>query len=126
MTRELPPLINAQYKTNGKNAVGGLSSTGGTAVDYAIQAPGLYRAVGSYSGFLTPADGSQQVSLALVGRRRKRRGHVGSPRRPEWVAHDPSKNVAKLKGVAVYAAASAAGRAMSTSYLRASAISPAA
>ena len=41
MTRELPPVINAQYKINGKNAVGGLSSTGGTAVDYAIQAPGL-------------------------------------------------------------------------------------
>ena len=54
MTQELPPLINAEYETNGKNAVGGLSSTGGTAVDYAIQAPGLFRAVGSYSGLLTP------------------------------------------------------------------------
>jgi diacylglycerol O-acyltransferase/trehalose O-mycolyltransferase len=51
MTKELPPLINAQYKAIGRNAVGGLSSTGGTAIDYAIQAPGLYRAVGSYSGF---------------------------------------------------------------------------
>ena len=59
MTKELPPLINAQYKANRKNAVGGLSSTGGTAVDYAIQAPGLYRAVGSYSGLLTPADDPQ-------------------------------------------------------------------
>jgi diacylglycerol O-acyltransferase/trehalose O-mycolyltransferase len=28
---------------------------------------------------------------------------------PLWGAHDPSKNVAKLKGVAVYAAASASG-----------------
>jgi diacylglycerol O-acyltransferase / trehalose O-mycolyltransferase len=37
MTQELPPLINAQYKTNGRNAVGGLSSTGGTAVDYATR-----------------------------------------------------------------------------------------
>jgi S-formylglutathione hydrolase FrmB len=26
---------------------------------------------------------------------------------PDWVAHDPSKNVAKLNGVGVYAAASA-------------------
>jgi diacylglycerol O-acyltransferase / trehalose O-mycolyltransferase len=25
---------------------------------------------------------------------------------PQWIAHDPSKNVAKLKGVAVYLAAS--------------------
>lgn len=50
MTRELPPLINKELKTSGRNAVGGLSSTGGTAIDYAVQAPGLYRAVGSYSG----------------------------------------------------------------------------
>ena len=67
MTRELPPLINAQYKTNGKNAVGGLSSTGGTAVDYAIQAPGVYRAVGSYSGFLTPSAG--RIPTASISRR---------------------------------------------------------
>ena len=69
MTQELPPLINKQYNANGRNAVGGLSSTGGTAVDYAIQAPGLYRAVGSYSGFLTPSDpqGAQQVSMTLIG-----------------------------------------------------------
>ena len=109
MTRELPPLINAQYKTNGKNAVGGLSSTGGTAVDYAIQAPGLYRGVGSYSGFLTPADGSQQVSLALVGGGVNAADMWGPPGGPEWVAHDPTKNVAKLKGVAVYVAASTGG-----------------
>jgi diacylglycerol O-acyltransferase / trehalose O-mycolyltransferase len=109
MTRELPPLINAHYKANGKNAVGGLSSTGGTAVDYAIQAPGLYKGVGSYSGFLTPADGSQQVQLALVGGGANAADMWGPPGGPEWVAHDPSKNVAKLKGVAVYVAASAGG-----------------
>jgi diacylglycerol O-acyltransferase / trehalose O-mycolyltransferase len=107
MTRELPPVINAQYKTNGKNAVGGLSSAGGTAVDYAIQAPGLNRGVGSYSGFLTPADGAQQVSLTLGGGGANSAGMRGPPGGPEWVAHDPSKNVAKLKGVAVYVAASA-------------------
>jgi hypothetical protein len=68
-TRELPPLINAEYKANGKNAVGGLSSTGGTAIDYAIQAPGLYKAVGSYSGFpsVSDPDEAQQVSLTLSG-----------------------------------------------------------
>jgi len=33
----------------------------------------------------------------------------GPPGDPLWVTHDPSKNVTKLKGVAVYAAASASG-----------------
>jgi S-formylglutathione hydrolase FrmB len=82
MTQELPPLINAQYKTNGRNAVGGLSSTGGTAADYAIQAPGLYKAVGSYSGFLTPSSGAQKRRTDTHWWRRKRRRHVGSAGRP--------------------------------------------
>jgi hypothetical protein len=60
MTKELPPLINKELKTNGRNAVGGLSSTGGTAIDD----------VGSYSGFPAPSDpdAAQQVSLGGGGR----------------------------------------------------------
>jgi diacylglycerol O-acyltransferase/trehalose O-mycolyltransferase len=111
MTRELPPLINSEYKANGRNAVGGLSSTGGTAVDYAVQAPGLYRAVGSYSGLLNPADNPQQVALTLVGGGLSADNMWGPAGGPLWVAHDPSKNVAKLKGVAVYVAASPSGGA---------------
>jgi diacylglycerol O-acyltransferase/trehalose O-mycolyltransferase len=110
MTRELPPLINAQYKTNGKNAVGGLSSTGGTAVDYAIQAPGVYRAVGSYSGLLTPSSGAQNVAFTLSSGGANADDMWGPQGGPLWVAHDPTVNVAKLKGVAVYAAASGGGQ----------------
>ncbi|MCP9273425.1 alpha/beta hydrolase [Mycolicibacterium arenosum] len=111
MTRELPPLINAEYNTNGENAVGGLSSTGGTAVDYAVQAPGLFQAVASYSGFLTPSDNAQQVGLTLLGGGASADAMWGPGGGPLWVAHDPSKNVAKLKGTAVYVAASGSGNA---------------
>ena len=110
MTQELPPLINAQYKTNGRNAVGGLSSTGGTAVDYAIQDPGLYRAVGSYSGFLTPSTGAQNISLTLSSGGANADDMWGPQGGPLWVAHDPTVNVAKLKSVAVYATASGGGQ----------------
>jgi diacylglycerol O-acyltransferase/trehalose O-mycolyltransferase len=110
MTQELPPLINKQYKTNGRNAIGGLSSTGGTAVDYAIQTPGLYRAVGSYSGLLTPNSGAQNVSLTLSGGGANAADMWGPPGGPLWVAHDPSLNVAKLKGVAVWVGASGGGQ----------------
>ncbi len=108
MTRELPPLINKELKTNGKNAVGGLSSTGGTAIDYAVQAPGLYRAAGSYSGFPAPSDpeAAQQVSMTLAGGGASAEAMWGPLGSDLWVAHDPSKNVTKLKGVAIYAAAS--------------------
>jgi S-formylglutathione hydrolase FrmB len=106
MTKELPPLINAQYKANGRNAVGGLSSTGGTAIDYAVQAPGVYRAVGSYRGFpsVSHPDEMQDISLTLSGGGVSAEAMWGPLGSPLWVAHDPTKNVAKLKGVAVYAA----------------------
>jgi S-formylglutathione hydrolase FrmB len=110
MTQELPPLINKEYKTNGRNAVAGLSSTGGTAVDYAIQVPGMYRAVGSYSGFLTPNSGAQNVSLTLTGGGANAADMWGPPGGPLWVQHDPSLNVAKLKGVAVWVGASGGGQ----------------
>ena len=109
MTQELPPLINQQYGANGKNAVGGLSSTGGTAVDYAIQAPGVFRAVGSYSGMLNPSANPQQVSLTLSGGGGSADAMWGPAGGPEWISHDPTVNVARLKGTAVYAGASGGG-----------------
>lgn len=111
MTKELPPLINAQYKASGRNAVGGLSSTGGTAIDYAVQAPGVYRAVGSYSGFPSTSDPDemQDIAITLSGGGASAEAMWGPLGNPLWVTHDPSKNVTKLKGVAVYAAASGGG-----------------
>jgi S-formylglutathione hydrolase FrmB len=110
MTQELPPLINKQYNTNRRNAVGGLSSTGGTALDYAIQAPGMYRAVGSYSGLLTPNSDAQNVSLTLGGGGANAADMWGPPGGPLWLQHDPSLNVGKLKGVAVWVGASGGGQ----------------
>lgn len=109
MIDELRPLIDAEYNTSGRNAVGGLSSTGGTAVDYAIQAPGVYQAVGSYSGLLTPAANPQQVSITLMGGGASADAMWGPAGGPLWIAHDPSLNVSKLAGVAVYVAASGSG-----------------
>ena len=112
MTSELPPVINSTYQTNGVNAVGGLSSTGGTAIDYAVQAPGEYRAVASYSGFPSVSDppAPQQVAATLMGGGQSAENMWGPLGGPGWVAHDPAKNVDKLRGVAVYAAASQGGQ----------------
>lgn len=107
MTRELPPVINAAYNGTGRSAVGGLSSTGGTAIDYAVQAPGVYSAVASYSGFPAVSDpqAAQQVALTLMSGGASADNMWGPQGGPLWVAHDPSKNAAKLRGVGVYAAA---------------------
>lgn len=108
LTQELPPVINQELKANGRNAVGGLSMSGGSALDLAIQAPGLYRGAGSYSGCPATSDPNQanQIALSLIPSGANAANMWGPLGGPDWVAHDPSKNAAKLKGVAVYAAAS--------------------
>jgi diacylglycerol O-acyltransferase / trehalose O-mycolyltransferase / mycolyltransferase Ag85 len=93
---------------DGRNAVGGLSMSGGSAIDLAIQAPGLYRASGSYSGCPATSDPKRanQIALSLIPSGANAANMWSPLGGPDWVTHDPSKNVIKLKGVAVYAAAS--------------------
>jgi diacylglycerol O-acyltransferase/trehalose O-mycolyltransferase len=107
LTVELPPLMDRELHSNGRNAIGGLSMSGGAALDLAIQAPGLYRAVGSYSGCPATSEGKQysQTMLTVLAGGGNATNMWGPEGSPEWTAHDPSKNAAKLKGVAVYAAA---------------------
>ena len=108
LTQELPPVINQELNANGRNAIGGLSMSGGSALDLAIQAPGLYRAAGSYSGCPATSDPNQaqQIALSLIPSGANAANIWGPLGGPDWVAHDPSKNAAKLRGVGVYAAAS--------------------
>jgi S-formylglutathione hydrolase FrmB len=111
LTQELPPLMDRELNSNGLNAIGGLSMSGGAAIDLAIQAPGLYKAVGSYSGCPATSQGKQytQTVLTVLGGGGNAANMWGPEGSPEWAAHDPSLNAGKLKGVAVYAAASAGG-----------------
>ena len=111
LTRELPPLMDKELNSNGLNAIGGLSMSGGAAIDLAIQAPGLYKAVGSYSGCPATSQGKQytQTVLTVLGGGGNATNMWGPEGSPQWLAHDPSLNAGKLKGVAVYAAASAGG-----------------
>ena len=111
LTQELPPLMDKELNSNGLSAIGGLSMSGGAAIDLAIQAPGLYRAVGSYSGCPATSQGKQytQTVLTVLGGGGNAANMWGPQGSPEWTAHDPALNVAKLKGTAVYVAASAGG-----------------
>jgi diacylglycerol O-acyltransferase / trehalose O-mycolyltransferase len=108
LTHELPPILDRELGANGRNAIGGLSMSGGAALDLAIQAPGLYRAAGSYSGCPATSEGKQytQIMLSVLGGGGNATNMWGPQGSPQWTAHDPSKNAAKLRGVAVYAAAS--------------------
>jgi diacylglycerol O-acyltransferase / trehalose O-mycolyltransferase len=111
LTQELPPLMDQELNSNGLNAIGGLSMSGGAAIDLAIQVPGLYKAAGSYSGCPATSQGKQytQTVLTVLGGSGNAANMWGPEGSPEWLAHDSSLNAAKLQGVAVYVAASADG-----------------
>ena len=108
LTSELPPVLDRELNSNGLNAIGGLSMSGGAALDLAIQAPGLYKAAGSYSGCPATSQGKQytQTVVTVLGGGGNAANMWGPEGSPEWVAHDPSLNAGRLNGVAVYAAAS--------------------
>ncbi|WP_372492927.1 alpha/beta hydrolase [Nocardia sputi] len=104
LTRELPPLVDAAFGGNGANAIAGISMAGTSVFQLALAAPGLYRAIGSYSGCVRTSDPQGQVIVsAVVG---GRRGNVvnmwGPPTDPAWAANDPYLHADKLRGTAIY------------------------
>lgn len=105
LTRELPAAVDARYNTTGANAIGGVSMAGGPVLDLAIQAPGLYRAVGSYSGCARTSDVFGQIavrSMVEVLGRGNATNMWGPPGSPQWAAHDPLVNAEKLRGTALF------------------------
>lgn len=104
LTRELPPVIDAEFNGTGANAIAGLSMAGTSVFQLALAEPGLYRAIGSYSGCVRTSDiRGQAIVSAVVG---SRLGNVrnmwGPPTDPAWSAHDPYLHAETLRGTAVY------------------------
>lgn len=105
LTRELPPVLDGALGANGTNAIGGLSMSAGSVLDLAIQAPGLYRGVASYSGCAQTSDpAARNFIRMLIGIRGKGNtdnmwGPDGDPR---WVEHDPYVNAEKLRGLELF------------------------
>lgn len=104
MSSELPVLIDGAFHGTGRDAVGGLSSTGGAALDIAMHSPRRYRAAASYSG--CPVR-SGAIGLAGAGVIMGTGG--GSPFNawgpldsPSWLDHDPGADPGRLRDVKVF------------------------
>lgn len=104
LTRELPPIIDSALKTTGVNAIGGLSSSATSVLNLAMARPGLYSAVGSYSGCASTSDDLGQAYVKTVVARGG--GEVenmwGPDTDPDWVEHDAVVNAEKLRGTELY------------------------
>lgn len=108
LTREMPPVIDRMFGTTGVNAIGGVSMGAGPVLDLAVQAPDVYRAVGSYSGCAQTSDPNGQamvrsmVELRGGGNAANMWGPSGGPM---WIQHDPVVQAERLRGKALYLSA---------------------
>lgn len=103
-TRELPDSIDRAFRTNGTNALGGVSMSAGPALDLAIQAPRRFRAVASYSGCPGTTDPLGVLSNTTVPMRGGGNplNMWGPPGSAAWIKHDPVVNAAKLRGKTIF------------------------
>nr|WP_296773347.1 alpha/beta hydrolase family protein [Rhodococcus sp. (in: high G+C Gram-positive bacteria)] len=109
LTRELPSAIDQQFGSTGRNAVAGLSMSGGPALDLAVQAPNMFDAAASLSGCPAPSNpfAMAGISAMIAGGLNNPFNMWGVPTSHGWYEHDPAVNVEKLRGTAVYVSASA-------------------
>ena len=105
LTAELPPIIDAALGTNGINTIAGMSRTGTSALQLAIKAPGLFRAVASYSGCAQTSDPLGQIFVRSTMQQYgggNPDNMWGPPGDPLWAANDPFVNAAGLRGTELY------------------------
>ncbi|MGW4365667.1 alpha/beta hydrolase [Nocardia takedensis] len=104
LTEELPPLVDAEFDGTGANAVAGVSMAGTSVFQLALAAPGLYRAIGSYSGCARTSDpAGQAIVNAVVATQRGTVANMwGPPDDPVWRANDPYLQADRLRGTVVY------------------------
>lgn len=108
LTRELPAAVDAAYGSTGRRGVAGLSMSGGPALDLAIQAPDVFDAAASFSGCPAPSNplATAGISAMIAGGLNNPFNMWGLPGSQGWRDHDPSLNVERLRGTAVYVSSS--------------------
>ncbi|MGC4960360.1 alpha/beta hydrolase [Gordonia sp. DT101] len=104
LTKELPPLIDARFDSDGSRGIAGVSMGGQAAYTLASRAPTLYRAVASLSGCppVSSPEGEAYVraTLARGGANADNMwGPVGSA---GWREHDPALRLDRLRGKKLY------------------------
>lgn len=108
LTREMIPVLENGFRSNGERAVTGISMGGTAAVNLAERNPDLFDFVGSFSGYLdTTSIGMPQ---AITAAQQDAGGFTssrmwGQPGSQDWIDHDPKLGVEALKDIDVYVSA---------------------
>ncbi|MGC4935426.1 alpha/beta hydrolase [Gordonia sp. DT30] len=99
LTSELPGTFESAHGGRRARAIAGISMSGTAVIRLAENHPGLYRAVGSYSGCAdtaSPAGNLITRSVALFPAGADASNMYGPPGDPQWAAQDPVINAFKL------------------------------
>ncbi|QKT10645.1 esterase family protein [Rhodococcus sp. W8901] len=104
LSKELPPLIDAQLDTNGRNVIGGISSGAQGAVMLAAREPQLYDGVVGYSGcYVTDGPvGRALTDLVVLNGMANSEMMWGPEGNDVWREHDLFRNASALAGKKVY------------------------
>ena len=108
LTKELIPVLNNEFRSNGSRAVVGLSMGGTAAVNLAERNPHLFKFVGSFSGYLDTTTTGMPTAIKAAQmdaggyNAEAMWGPLGSQ---DWIDHDPKLGIENLKDMTVYVSA---------------------
>ncbi|MGC0366901.1 S-formylglutathione hydrolase FrmB [Rhodococcus sp. 27YEA15] len=105
LTKELPPILEKDWRTNQTRGVVGLSMGGTSAMFLAARNQGFFKFAASLSGILTTTSLGmpQAIGFAMNDAGGFNSAAMwGPPSDPQWPAHDPYQLADKLKGVSLY------------------------
>ncbi|WP_174551741.1 alpha/beta hydrolase-fold protein [Nocardia grenadensis] len=105
LTKELPPLLESQWRATSTRGIAGLSMGGTAAMFLAARNPEFVKYAASYSGFLTTTSLGmpQAIRLAMADAGGFDSGAMwGPPGSPQWEEHDPLLLADRLKGKSLY------------------------
>ncbi|MFC9995493.1 alpha/beta hydrolase [Nocardia sp. NPDC127526] len=104
LTEELPPLLDAEFRGNGLNAIAGVSMSATSALQLAIDRPDLYRSIASYSGCAQISDpyGHSLVATVVGVGGGNVENMYGPITHPDWAANDPFVHADRLRGKNIF------------------------
>ncbi|RDI68777.1 alpha/beta hydrolase [Nocardia pseudobrasiliensis] len=104
LTVELPPVMDAALRTDGRKAISGMSMSATSVLQLAIAAPGLFGSVAAYSGCARISDetGMRMVRTVVKVGGGNTDNMYGPPGDPMWIANDPYVNADRLRGTNLY------------------------
>lgn len=106
LDHELPAALAGSWALNGTRGVIGVSMSGGPALTLAARSGHRYAAAASLSGMPEVSTPFGRAGMTVMVARGGGNVHNawGAPGHPDWLVNDPSRDVERLRGTAVYLA----------------------